>query len=89
MGTIMGVLTILLAVAGALLLSYAARQIHPAAVPLLWSAFFLGNVAAFLAGNSDGMMADLAVVMMAGIPGMVLLIISIRIFLRDRRRAVS
>jgi hypothetical protein len=80
---------ILFAVLGALLISYALHEIHQALVPLGWSAFFLGNVVTFLAGNSDGMMADLAIVIMAGVPGAVLLIIGIRMFLQNKRRVVS
>lgn len=83
--TLMGALTILLVVGGALLLSYAAQQIHPALVPLLWAAFFLVPLARFLAGNSDGLMEDLAWVLFSGIPGIWLLIISLRTLLGAKR----
>jgi hypothetical protein len=85
MGTLLGVFTILLAVTGALLLSYAARQVHPALVPLLWAAFFLLPLVRFLAGNSDGPMEDLAWILFLGTPGIWLLVISVRTSLKARR----
>ena len=83
------IVAILLVVFGALLVSYAAHEIHAASVPLLWSTFFLYPLVRFLFGNSDGLMADLAMIIMMGIPGTWLLIISIRMFWRARQRAVK
>jgi len=81
------IFAILLAVLGAVLVSYALHEIHPALVPLGWVMVFLGNLTAFLAGNSDGFGADLAMVILAGIPGMVLTIVSIRMYLNGRRQS--
>jgi hypothetical protein len=83
--TLLGVFTILLAVTGALLLSYAIRHVHPALVPLLWAAFFLVPLARFLAGNSEGPMEDLAWILFLGTPGVWLLVIGLRMLLKSRR----
>jgi ammonia channel protein AmtB len=87
LNSIMGALTIVLFLAGALLVSYAAREIHPALAPSLWGILFLAFLVRFLAGNSDGPMEDLGIILMAGIPGVVLLYIGLRTYLRGRRRA--
>jgi hypothetical protein len=85
MGTLLGMLTISLALVGALLLSYAARQVHPALVPLLWAAFFLVPLVRFLAGNSEGPMEDLAWILFSGTPGVWLLVIGLRMLLKSRK----
>ncbi|PVV84042.1 hypothetical protein [Dehalogenimonas alkenigignens] len=87
LNSIMGALTIFLFLVGALLVSYAAREIHPALAPSMWGILFLTFLVRFLAGNSDGPMEDLGIILMAGIPGAVLLFIGLKIYLRDRRRA--
>ncbi|QNT75536.1 hypothetical protein [Dehalogenimonas etheniformans] len=85
--TLMGVVTVLLGVGGALLLSYAAHEIHPALVPILWAALFLVTLARFLAGNSEGLMEDLAWIFFLGIPGIVLLIVGLRVLVKARGSA--
>ncbi|WP_076003239.1 hypothetical protein [Dehalogenimonas formicexedens] len=84
--TLMGVMTILLAVGGALLIGYGVSHIHPALVPLLWAALLLVTLTRFLAGNSEGIMEDLGWIFFLGVPGIWLLITGLRMLFRTRRQ---
>lgn len=87
LNSIMGALTLIVFLAGALLVSYAAREIHPALVLAVWGILFLAHRVRFLAGNIEGFMAGLIMTIMLGIPGVILLFVGLRTYLCGRRRA--
>ncbi|MEL7562868.1 hypothetical protein [Dehalogenimonas sp. 4OHTPN] len=87
LNSIMGALTLIVFLAGALLVSYAAREVHPVLVLAVWGILFLAHLVRFLAGNIEGFMAGLIMTMTLGIPGVILSFIGLRTYLRSRRQA--